>query len=49
MVLTTVVHYFNDKGNNVFVAGLYVSKAFDSVNHYEIFIKLMNANIPIVS
>ena len=47
MVMSTVVDYFNDKGSNVFVAGLDVSKAFDSINHYGIFIKFINANIPV--
>ena len=47
MVLSTVVDYFNDRGSNVFVADLDVSKAFDSVNHYGIFIKLMSANFSV--
>ncbi len=43
----TVINYFNDRGSNVYVAGLDVAKAFDSVNHYGIFIKLMNVHVPL--
>ena len=46
-MFSTVVDYFNDRGSNVYVAGLDVAKAFDSVNHYGIFIKLMNVHVPL--
>ena len=36
MVLNTVLNYFNDRSNNVFAAGLDVSKAFDYIDHYRI-------------
>ena len=45
--MTTVSDYFNEKGSNVYIAGLDVSKALDSVNHYGIFVKLINVNIPL--
>ena len=37
--MSTVLTYFNEKGRNVYIAGLDLSKAFDSVNHYGIFVK----------
>ena len=46
-MLSTVIDYFNDRGSNVYVAGLDVAKAFDRVNHYGIFIKLMNVQVPL--
>ena len=33
--------------SNVHIAGLDISKAFDGVNHYVIFVKLINVNIPL--
>ena len=45
--LSTVVDHFNERGNNVYCIGLDISKAFDSVNHDGIFIKLMNLNVPL--
>ena len=45
LLLSTVADYFNEKGNNVNCAGLDISKAFNSENHYGIFIKLMNLNV----
>ena len=47
LVMSTVLYYFNEKVINVYIAGLDVSKAFDSVNHYGIFVKLINVNIPL--
>ena len=47
MVLSSVVDYIKTEAVLVFVAGLDVSKAFDSVNHHEILLKLMNFNTPI--
>ena len=42
-----MIGYFNDRGSNVYVAGLDVAYAFDTVNHYEIFIKLINVHVPL--
>ena len=39
-----LLDYFNEKRSNAYIAGLDVSKAFDSVNHYGIFVKLINVN-----
>ena len=47
LVRSTVLYYFNENGSNVFIVLLDVSKAFDSVNHYGIFVKLINFNIPV--
>ena len=47
LMFSTVINYFNDRGSNVYIAGLDVAKAFDSVNYYEIFIKLMNVHVPL--
>ena len=38
--LETVVNYFTDRDSPVYVASLDVSKAFDRVNHFALFIKL---------
>ena len=40
--LETVVNYFKDRGSPVYVASLDVSKAFDRVNHFALFIKLID-------
>ena len=32
--MSTVLDYFNEKGSNVYIVGLDISKVFDSVNHY---------------
>ena len=45
LLLMTAIDYFNDGGSNVYAAGLDVAKAFDSVNHNGIFIKLMNVHV----
>ena len=44
-MLGTVTDYFNDRGSNVYAESLDVAKAFDSVNHYGIFIELMNEHV----
>jgi len=41
--LRSVIDYYNKRG-----VLLDISKAFDKVNHYCIFIKLMNLNVPVV-
>ena len=45
LVMSIVLDYFNEKGSNVYITGLDVSEVFDSVNHYGIFVKLINVNI----
>ena len=44
--LETVVNYFSDRGNLVYVASLDVSKAFDRVNHIALFIKEIDLGTP---
>ena len=46
-MFSTVIDYFNERGINVYVAGLDVAKAFGSVSHYGIFIKLINVHVPL--
>ena len=46
-LLSTVVDHFNERGSNVYCAGLDISKALNSVNYYGIFIQLMNLNLPL--
>ena len=48
LMFSVVIDYFKDRGRKVYmyVAGLDVAKALDSVNHYGIFIKLINMHIP---
>ena len=45
LMFCTVIDYFNDRGSNVYVAGLDVAKAFDSFNYYGI--TLMNEHVPL--
>ena len=47
LMFSTVIDCFSDRGSDVYIAGLDVAKGFDSVNHYEIFIKLMNVHVPL--
>jgi Reverse transcriptase (RNA-dependent DNA polymerase) len=47
LVMSSVTEYFNERDSNVYVAGLDVSKAFDSVNHFGVFVKLMDVNVPV--
>jgi hypothetical protein len=46
-VLSCIIEHFNDRGSNVYVAGLDITKAFDSVNHYGIYIKMMEIGVPL--
>jgi hypothetical protein len=45
--LETVVNYFNCRGSPVYLASLDATKAFDRVNHYALFYKLMCLHIPV--
>jgi len=46
--LRSVIDYYNKRGSTVNLCMLDMSKAFDKVNHYCMFIKLMNRNVPVV-
>ena len=46
-VLKSCVDYYLKHGSNVFVAFMDCSKAFDTVSHYGIFIKLMERKVPL--
>ena len=46
-VLKSCVDYYNEHGSNVIVTMLDCSKAFDTISHYGLFIKLMNRGVPI--
>ena len=45
--LRSVVDYFVDNGSTVNLCSLDVSKAFDKINHFVLFSKLMVSNVPI--
>jgi len=44
----SVIDYYNKRGSTVNLCMLDISKACDKVNHYCIFIKLMNRNVLVV-
>ena len=46
-VFRNVVDYYTQNGSTVSVAALDMSKAFDKVNHFGLFIKLLNRNVPV--
>ena len=43
MLLNCVTNHFSNGGSVVYAAALDISKAFDGVNHYDLFIKLMES------
>lgn len=43
----SVINHFTDRGSSVYVASLDVSKAFDKVNHFKLYMSLLNAGIPL--
>jgi hypothetical protein len=45
--LETVVNYFTCRGSPVFMASLDVTKAFDRVNHFALFHKLIDVGVPL--
>ena len=47
ITLQTVVNYYTTNGSPVYIASLDASKAFDRVNHYGLFCKLMGLGIPL--
>ena len=46
-VLKTCVDYYREHGSNVLVTFLDCTKAFDTISHYGIFLKLMERNVPL--
>ena len=46
-VLREVVNYYTMHGSNVIVSFLDCSKAFDTISHYGIFLKLIERNVPL--
>ena len=46
-VLRECVNYYTTHGSNVLVSFLDCSKAFDTVSHYGLFLKLMEKGIPL--
>ena len=45
--LRSVVEYFNDYGSTVNICSIDISKAFDKLNHFALFSKLLVKNVPI--
>ena len=43
--LKTIIDFYNSKGSQVYVCFLDSSKAFDRINHWSLFKKLINRNI----
>ena len=46
-VLREVINYFTKHGSNVIVSFLDCSKAFDTISHYGLFIKLIERKVPL--
>ena len=46
-VLKTTVRYYNDKGSDVLACFIDFSKAFDNVNYWKLFNKLLDDNVNI--
>ena len=47
LLLKQFVNYYTSRGSPVFMASLGAAKAFDRVNHYALFSKLMSIGIPV--
>jgi hypothetical protein len=47
LLMNCVTDHFNKAGSNVYTAALDISKAFDGVNHYGLFIKMMDVGMPL--
>ena len=45
--LKSCVNFFTERGSNVYVAFLDFSKAFDTISHSGLFLKLMDRNVPL--
>jgi len=46
-LFSSTVQYFINNGSTISVAALDMSKAFDKVNHYALFLKLMKRGVPV--
>ena len=46
-VLRNVIEYFNERGSNVYLASLDALKAFDRVNHFQLYQTLMKRCVPV--
>jgi len=46
-ILRNVIEYFNERGSNVYLASLDASKAFDRVNHFQLYMSLMKRRVPV--
>jgi len=44
-LLKNYVKYYTDNGSHFFACFVYFSKAFDNVNYWKLFTKLLNDNI----
>jgi len=44
--MRSTIDYFRNRGSTVFAASLDISKAFDTVNHYQLFVALSKTGIP---
>ena len=44
--IRAVIDYFRERGSTVYASALDVSKAFDNVNHYQLFTSLLKASFP---
>ena len=45
--LKQCINYYTSRGSNVFVAFMDMTKAFDTISHYGLFLKLMKKGVPI--
>jgi len=43
----STIDHFTHRGSNVYVATLDIKKAFDTVNHYKLFVLLLRACVPL--
>jgi len=46
--LNSTVKYFVDRGSSVYISSLDIRKAFDRVNHYKMYMSLLDAGVPVV-
>ena len=48
ITIRSVVEYFTAAGSVINLCALDMSKAFDKVNHYALWIKLMDRSVPLI-
>ena len=46
--LKSVIKYFNERDNSVFLASLDIKKAFDHVHHYKMFKSLLSIGVSLI-